>query len=139
MSISPSGNSSSLSLRSLFELSELSFGLPLATDFFGFLIGVPPPLPPLAVLVRVVDYCRPVVSVGPSAASGVGGGDVPPPLAHASRSALSLGPSLGVNFFVPSFFFFLKSVLAYSLYHGESPWAPPGALSPGDGPPQLYT
>ena len=46
--------------------------LPPAADFLGFLLGAPPPLPPLAVLVRVVDHCRSVFLVGPSAAPGVG-------------------------------------------------------------------
>ena len=54
-----------LSLGSLSKLSELSSGLPLAADFCGFSGGVPPPLPPLAVLVRVVACCRPVFSMGP--------------------------------------------------------------------------
>ena len=80
---------------------ELSSGLPPTTDFFGFLGGEPPPLAPPAVLVRVVDRCRPVFSVGPSATPGVGGGAVPPRLAHASWSALSSGFSLSVNVFFP--------------------------------------
>ena len=58
-------------------------------------------MPPLAVLVRVVHRCRPVFSIGPSAAPRVEGGTVPPRLARSSLSALSSGFSLGVNFFVP--------------------------------------
>ena len=94
-------NSPSLSLGSLSELSELSSGLPPAADFFGFFGGAPPPLPPLAVWVRVVDRCRSVFSVGPSAAPEVEGGTVPSRLARASQSALSSGFSLVVNLFFP--------------------------------------
>ena len=93
------GNSPSLSLGSLSEVSELASGLPPAGDFVRFLGGTPPLLLPLAVLVRVVDRCRPVFSVGPNAASVVEGGTVPQCLALASRSALSSGFLLGVNVF----------------------------------------
>ena len=48
---------------------------------------------------REVDRCRPVFSVGPSAASGVEGGTVPPRLACASPSALPSGFSLEVIVF----------------------------------------
>ena len=102
-----------MSLGSLSELSELSSELPPAADFFGFLEGAPPPLPPLAVLVRVVDCCRPVFSVGPSAAPGVEGGTIPPRLARASRSALSSGSSLVVHFFV-LFLIFCSKLIARS-------------------------
>ena len=95
------GNSPSLSLGSLSELLELSSGLSPAADYFGFLGGAPPPLPPLAVLVRVVDCCRPVFSVGLSAAPGMEGGTVPLRLAHTFQSALSSGCSLDVNVFFP--------------------------------------
>ena len=95
------GNSPSLSLGSQSELSELSSGLPPAADYFGLLGGAAPPLPPLAVLVRVVDRCLLVFLVGPSAAPGVEGGTVHPRLVRASRSALSSGFSLGVNVFFP--------------------------------------
>ena len=83
-----------MSLGSLSELLELSSGLPPAADFFSFLGGAPPPLPPLTVLIRVVDRYRPVFSVGPSAASGMEGGTVLTHLACASRSAVSSGSLL---------------------------------------------
>ena len=99
-----------MSLGLLSQFSELSSGLPPAADFFGFLGDAPPPLPPLAVLVRVVDHCGPVFSVGPSAAPGLEGGTVPPRLARASRSALSSRSSLDVNFFLPCLIFCSKSI-----------------------------
>ena len=95
------GNSPWLSPGSLSALSELSPGLPADADFFGFLGGAPRPPPLLAILVKVVDHCRPVSSVVPSAASGVGGGTVPPCLACASRSPLSSRSLLGINFCFP--------------------------------------
>ena len=62
---------------------------------------MPPPLPPPDVLGKVVDCCRPELSVGPSAATEMGGGSVPPSLARTSWSALSLGSVLGVRFLFP--------------------------------------
>ena len=58
----------------------------------------------------MVDHCRPVFSVGPSAASGVQGGTVSPRLARVSQSALSSGSPLAVNFFLRVLIFGSKSI-----------------------------
>lgn len=65
-----------------------------------FLGGALPTLPLLALLVRIVDRCRPIISLGLAIALGVGGGAAPISLAHASQSALSFGFLLGINFFL---------------------------------------
>ena len=103
-----------MSLGLLSKLSELSSGLPPAIDFFGFLGGVLLPLPPLAVLARLVDRYRPVFSVGPSTAPRVGDGAVPQCLTHASWSALSLGSSLRVNFFFPFLIWRSRSIARFA-------------------------
>ena len=68
----------------------------------------------------MVDCHRPVFSVGPSAALRLEGSIVPPPLAWASRSVLSSGSSLGVDFLFPFLIGCSRSIARSSTTTGVS-------------------